>query len=154
MTRSQSCVVESVGERFGGIDAREIRLVAALPQILDEERRVVFRVLNQQQAQWFHATRLPGDPGVRKLLRALEPGFDRLGVLQRLVFADAYPEQRRGSALHWVHDEGRIAFGRQLFCKRVGILSIPVRGHLHRKARTGRIGGLGSSCGVPGLTRA
>ena len=40
---------------FGGIDAREIGLVPALPQVLDQERGVVFRVLDQQESQWSHA---------------------------------------------------------------------------------------------------
>ena len=52
-----------------------------LPQVLDEEQSVIFGILNQQQAQGFHVLELSGDPGRIELLRALELGHDRLGVL-------------------------------------------------------------------------
>ena len=48
-------LIERRGQRLFVVDAGVVGLVSALPQVFDEECRVVSWILNQQQPQWFHA---------------------------------------------------------------------------------------------------
>jgi hypothetical protein len=46
--------IELFGKCLGVVDASAVGLVAALAQVLDQEQRVGFGVLNQQEAERFH----------------------------------------------------------------------------------------------------
>ena len=90
---------------------------------------------------------LPGNPGGRELGFGLhELGLNAFGDVPVRVLAHPHAKEFRGRALDRIHHERRIPFRGQLFHKSLGILTVWIRGHLHRKAWTGRIGRRGRGC--------
>ena len=134
--------VECLGERLGGVHACAVRIVPALAQMLDQERCVVFRILDQQETEGFHAVGLPGDPGSIELFRSLELRHDRLRVLQGLVLTDTHAEQGGGRPFDRIQDECGIPLRNQLLRERVRLASIAIGRNLNGEARSRRIGRL------------